>query len=82
MTEILHNPNCLLSPTRHHEYICGWGYEICKHCGLRHDNLVSYIDEDDDRNKRLFGGMWNKESSRKGGLACIGVKRTRKYCKG
>ena len=68
MNEILHNPNCLLSPTGRHIYECGYEYEVCKFCNEAHRDLVSYIDEDEQRNKYLFGGQRTKSKSMLGGF--------------
>ncbi len=40
----LHNPNCLLSPTRHHIYNCEGDTCTCKFCNLKQGHLVTYID--------------------------------------
>ena len=55
---MLHNPNCLLSPTKHHICECTvepckcapgmcqnqHGVEVCKICGTRRTGILSYID--------------------------------------
>lgn len=42
--KILHNPNCLLSPTHRHIYDCMGDTCTCKICGTKQEHCITYID--------------------------------------
>ncbi len=57
----LHNPNCLLSPTKHHIYNCVGDTCTCKFCPTKQEHLIKYIDNTTLADRQFRGRNYDDE---------------------